>query len=36
MAAAAGLGVEHLWGGMDGSELEMGSRRIVLLARKPG
>jgi SAM-dependent methyltransferase len=36
MAAAAGLGVEHLWGGMDGSELEMGSRRIVMLARKPG
>jgi SAM-dependent methyltransferase len=36
MAAAAGLEVEHLWGGLDGSELEMGSRRIVMLARKPG
>jgi SAM-dependent methyltransferase len=36
MASAAGLGVERMWGGLDGSELEMGSRRIVMLARKPG
>ena len=36
MASAAGLHVDHLWGGLDGSELEMGSRRIVMLARKPG
>jgi SAM-dependent methyltransferase len=36
MAAASGLEVEHLWGGLDGSALEMGSRRIVMLARKPG
>jgi SAM-dependent methyltransferase len=34
MTAAAGLGVERFWGGLDGSELEMGSRRIVMLARK--
>jgi len=27
--------VEHLWGGLDRSELEMRSRRIVMLARKP-
>jgi len=36
MASAAGLVVERMWGGLDGSELEMGSRRIVMLARKPG
>jgi len=36
MTAAAGLHVEQLWGGLDGSDLEMGSRRIVMLARKPG
>jgi SAM-dependent methyltransferase len=36
MAEAAGLAVERFWGGFDGSELEMGSRRIVMLARKPG
>jgi SAM-dependent methyltransferase len=36
MAAAAGLGVERFWGGFDGSDLEMGSRRIVMVARKPG
>jgi SAM-dependent methyltransferase len=36
MTAAAGLEVEQLWGGLDGSALEMGSRRIVELARKPG
>jgi hypothetical protein len=36
MASAAGLVVEGMWGGLDGSELEMGSRRIVMLARKPG
>jgi len=36
MAAAAGLEVEVLWGGLDGSELEMASRRIVMLARRPG
>jgi hypothetical protein len=35
MTAAAGLHVEKLWGGLDRSELEMGSRRIVMLARKP-
>jgi SAM-dependent methyltransferase len=35
MTAAAGLDVEHLWGGLDRSELEMRSRRIVMLARKP-
>ena len=31
----AGLEVERLWGGLDGSDLEMGSRRIVMLARRP-
>jgi SAM-dependent methyltransferase len=36
MAAAAGLAVEQLWGGLDGSQLEMASRRIVMLARKRG
>ena len=36
MAAAAGLEAERLWGGLDGSDLEMGSRRIVMLARGPG
>ena len=36
MTAAAGLTVERLWGGLDGAELEMGSRRIVMLARRPG
>jgi SAM-dependent methyltransferase len=36
MTAAAGLDVEQLWGGLDGEELEMRSRRIVMLARKPG
>lgn len=36
MTAAAGLDVEALWGGLDGSELAMSSRRIVMLARKPG
>jgi SAM-dependent methyltransferase len=36
MAEAAGLAVEHRWGGLDGSELEMASRRIVLVARTPG
>jgi cyclopropane fatty-acyl-phospholipid synthase-like methyltransferase len=36
MAAGAGLEVERLWGGLDGSDLEMGSRRIVMLARRPG
>jgi len=35
IAAAAGLDVERLWGGLDGSDLEMGSRRIVMLARAP-
>ena len=35
MTTAAGLDVEHLWGGLDRSDLEMGSRRIVMLARKP-
>jgi SAM-dependent methyltransferase len=34
MAAGAGLEVERLWGGLDGSDLEMGSRRIVMLARR--
>ncbi len=36
MAAGAGLEVERLWGGLDGSELEKDSRRIVMLARRPG
>jgi SAM-dependent methyltransferase len=36
MTEAAGLDVEALWGGLDGAELEMGSRRIVMLARRPG
>jgi SAM-dependent methyltransferase len=35
MTEAAGLDVEALWGGLDGAELEMGSRRIVMLARRP-
>jgi SAM-dependent methyltransferase len=35
MAAGAGLEVERLWGGLDGSDLEKDSRRIVMLARKP-
>ena len=35
MAVAAGLELERFWGGLDGSELEMGSRRIVMLARRP-
>jgi SAM-dependent methyltransferase len=34
IATAAGLEVERLWGGLDGSDLEMGSRRIVMLARR--
>ena len=36
IAAGAGLEVERLWGGLDGSDLEKGSRRIVMLARRPG
>ena len=36
MATGAGLEVERLWGGLDGSDLEMGSRRIVMLARRSG
>jgi SAM-dependent methyltransferase len=36
MAGAAGFAVEQLWGGLDGSDLEMSSRRIVMLARRPG
>jgi SAM-dependent methyltransferase len=36
MAAGAGLQIERLWGGLDGSELERDSRRIVMLARRPG
>jgi SAM-dependent methyltransferase len=35
IAAGAGLERERLWGGLDGSDLEMGSRRIVMLARAP-
>ena len=35
MTEAAGLDVEALWGGLDGAELEMGSRRIAMLARRP-
>lgn len=35
MAAGAGLDVERLWGGVDASELEKDSRRIVMLARRP-
>ncbi len=35
IADGAGLEVERLWGGLDGSDLEMGSRRIVMLARRP-
>jgi SAM-dependent methyltransferase len=35
MTEGAGLDVEALWGGLDGAELEMGSRRIVMLARRP-
>lgn len=34
IATGAGLVVEQLWGGLDGSDLEMGSRRIVMIARK--
>ena len=34
IATGAGLDVERLWGGLDGSDLEMGSRRIVMLARR--
>jgi SAM-dependent methyltransferase len=36
MAGAAGLTVEQLWGGLDQTDLEMASRRIVMLARKAG
>ena len=36
MAAGAGLEVERLLGGLDGSDLEKDSRRIVMLARRPG
>jgi SAM-dependent methyltransferase len=36
MASAAGLEVERFFGGLDGSDLEMGSRRMVMLARRPG
>jgi SAM-dependent methyltransferase len=36
MTEGAGLDVKALWGGLDGAELEMGSRRIVMLARRPG
>ena len=35
LTAAAGLRVAALWGGLDQSELEMASRRIVVLARRP-
>jgi SAM-dependent methyltransferase len=35
LTAAAGLRVEVLWGGLDESELEMASRRIVMLASRP-
>lgn len=34
IATGAGLAVEQVWGGLDGSELEMDSRRVVMLARK--
>ncbi len=36
MAAGAGLEVERLWGGLDGSDLDKDSRRIVMLARRMG
>ena len=36
MTQAAGLDVERFFGGLDGSDLEMGSRRLVMFARKPG
>jgi hypothetical protein len=32
----SGLEVEAAWGDFDGSELSFGSRRLILLARKPG
>lgn len=35
MLAAAGLPVEAVYGGMDGSELTLDSRRLVVIARKP-
>ena len=36
MTAGAGLEVERLWGGLDGSDLDKDSRRIVMLARRMG
>jgi 2-polyprenyl-3-methyl-5-hydroxy-6-metoxy-1,4-benzoquinol methylase len=36
MLEAAGLQLEACYGGLDGSELTLDSRRLALLARKPG
>lgn len=35
MLAAAGLPVDAYYGGLDGSELTLASRRLVVIARKP-
>jgi hypothetical protein len=35
MVEAAGLRLEAYYGGLDGSELTLDSRRMVLMARKP-
>jgi len=36
MLALAGLHVQACYGGLDGSELSLNSRRLVVVARKPG
>jgi SAM-dependent methyltransferase len=36
MLGAAGLWLEECYGGLDGSDFTLNSRRMVLLARKPG
>jgi len=36
MLTSVGLMVRRMWGGFDGSELTLGSTRVIVLAEKAG